>query len=226
MLLIPLVSVLLLAAIFLPGWYVGHVMRRYNRPRQGINGEAMARQLLDQEGLQHVGVELTEQGDHYDPQKKMVRLSRENLQGSSLTAITVAAHEVGHAIQDRDDYGPMRTRTHLVLMANTVEKLGAGLMLAWPVITILSRSPLSGGIFAILGVISLLGVTLVHLVTLPVEFDASFGRALPMLEQGGHITKRETHAARRILRAAALTYVAASLGSLLNLGRWIGALRR
>jgi Zn-dependent membrane protease YugP len=228
MILLPILAILFLALVFLPGWYVKHVMHKYSAPNPrfpGTGGE-LARHLLDRFGLPAVGVELTENGDHYDPRDKMVRLSKSNYEDKSLTAIAVAAHEVGHALQDKDQYPPMQARTRMVNLAGTAEKIGSGLMLAWPVITLISRSPISGGIVALAGMLSLLSVTLVHIVTLPVEFNASFGRALPILEQGEYINRKEHRAVKRILRAAALTYVAASLSSLLNLGRWISVLRR
>lgn len=228
MFLLPILIAILLALVFLPQWYVGHVMRRYAKPNSRFpgNGAELARHLLDRFELSGVGVELTDRGDHYDPGAKMVRLSKNNFEDKSLTAIAVAAHEVGHALQDKDNYAPMQARTRMVEMSATAEKIGSGLMLAWPVITFISRSPLGGGVVALAGLISLLSVTLVHIVTLPVEWNASFGRALPILMEGEYINKQETHAVKRILRAAALTYVAASLGSLLNLGRWISILRR
>ena len=125
-LLLPLVFIF--ALIFGPGLWVRKVMSRYSSPEdryEGTGGE-LARHLLDDNGLQHVKVEETPEGDHYDPVEKVVRLTPEKLNGRSLTAITVAAHEVGHALQDAGAYTPLRMRTQLVLLTQPVQKLGAG----------------------------------------------------------------------------------------------------
>lgn len=220
--------ILLLALVFGPQLYVRSVMKRYSKPHErfpGTGGE-LARHLLDRFGMESVCVETTEKGDHYDPEAHCVRLSKENFEGKSLTAIAVAAHEVGHAIQHHDGYPMFEVRSRLVRVATVAEKLGAGAMLAIPVLTLLTRIPSVGLLTLLLGVGSFLGATLVHLATLPVELDASFGRALPILKRGQYINHKEERAVRRILRAAALTYVAASLASLLNLGRWLAVLRR
>jgi Zn-dependent membrane protease YugP len=156
----------------------------------------------------------------------MVRLSPDNHDGSSLTAVAVAAHEVGHAIQHHRNEKLLTTRTRLIRIAQLAQTVGAGFMFAIPVITILTRVPQSGLLMFIIGLASMGTATLVHLVTLPVEWDASFRKALPLLSHGRYVTKRDEAAVRRILRAAALTYVAASLASLLNLARWFQMLRR
>ena len=104
-----IIIALLLGLLFGPGLWVRRVMDRYRRPedRYGGTGAELARHLLDKAGLQAVRVELTDQGDHYDPQEKAVRLIAENLDGRSLTAVTVAAHEVGHAMQDAEGFAPL-----------------------------------------------------------------------------------------------------------------------
>lgn len=219
---------LLLAVVFLPGFWVRHVMRRYSRPDDrypGTGGE-LVMHLADRLGLVGLTVEETKEGDHYDPKGKVVRLSRDNYHGASLTAVTVAAHEVGHALQDRDGYGPLRLRTRLVERTRTLQRLGAGLIMAAPLIALLTRALPAGLLMAVGGMLSLGSVTLVHLVTLPTEFDASFGRAMPLLEQGNYLRPEDREPARRLLRAAAFTYVATSLMSLLNVARWWAILRR
>lgn len=223
-----LVIVLLLTLVFGPGWWVRHVMARYSRPEdryQGSGGE-LARYLLDQLGLQHVGVEETSNGDHYDPAEKMVRLSAGNLNGCSLTAVTVAAHEVGHALQDASGFAPLRLRTQLVKLARPMEKIGAGILMAAPLLGVLTRAPLISVAMVLGGLLSLGTTALVHLVTLPTELDASFSRALPMLEKGEILKPVDVPHARRLLKAAALTYLSASLASLLNIARWWSLLRR
>lgn len=221
-------ALLIAAAVFGPGLWVRHVMRRYRQPadRYPGTGAELVRHLARELGLTDLRVEPTEQGDHYDPQDKVVRLSPDNYDGRSLTAITIAAHEVGHALQDRDGYGPLRWRTQLVRRARNAERLGAGLLIAAPFLGMLSRAPSVGVLLFVGGLLSLGTSTLVHLVTLPTELDASFGRALPILVNGRILKPVDRPHARRLLAAAALTYVAASLMSLLNVARWWAILRR
>jgi len=220
--------VLLLALVFGPGLWVRRVIERYSEPpdRYSGSGAQMARFLLDRLGLQHVAVETTDQGDHYDPAAKAVRLTPDKYDGRSLTAITVAAHEVGHAIQDHEGYGPLRLRTYLVRAARPVERVGAGALMVAPFIGALTRVPSIGIIMFLAGFLTLATSTLVHMATLPTEFDASFNRALPLLDEQRVLKKADRPHARRLLTAAALTYVAASLMSLLNIARWWALLRR
>lgn len=191
----------------------------------GTGGE-LARHLLNRFDMQHIKVEPTETGDHYDPIVKTVRLTPEIFDGKSLTAITIAAHEVGHAIQDHLGYQPLAERTKLVRVAQGAEKVGAVLMMGIPVAAAVARTPVASVVVMMAGMATMGISTLVHLVTLPVEWDASFRRALPVLRQGQYLSPEDEQSARSILTAAALTYVAASLASLLNLWRWIAFLRR
>lgn len=219
---------LLLLVVFGPGIWVSRVLARYSEPadRYSQTGADAARLLLDRHGLQSVAVESTEAGDHYDPLEKVVRLTPDKFNGRSLTAITVAAHEVGHAVQDQSDYGPLRWRTRLVRIAGPVQKLGAGVLMVSPFIGALTRIPQLGLLMFLAGFLTLATSTVVHLVTLPTEFDASFGRALPMLDRHAVLRPVDRPHARRLLTAAALTYVSASLMSLLNIARWWAILRR
>ncbi len=221
-----LVLVLLLAIFLLPNLWAKWVLERHAGPRDdypGSGGE-LAKHLLARMGIDEVKVELTERGDHYDPQARRVRLSRQHFEGRSLTAVTVAAHEVGHAIQHHRGYTPLLARTRLVRVAHQAEKLGSLLMMAAPVLLLLTRTP-GGMLIVLLAAVASFGTAaLVHLVTLPVEFDASFQRALPLLKE--YIPPYDMPGARHVLTACAFTYVAASLASLLNLGRWLAILRR
>ena len=221
-------ALLILALVFGPGLWVKRVLSRYSKPdnRYSGSGADLARYLLDKNSLQHVKVEKTEIGDHYDPTEKAVRLSEDKFDGHSLTAITVAAHEVGHAIQDKAGYAPLRVRGVLVRGVQKIERLGAAILLVAPFIGIITRVPGLGMIMFAGGLLTLASSSLVHLVTLPTEFDASFGRALPMLEKYRILKDVDASHARKILKAAAFTYVSASLMSLLNIARWIAILRR
>lgn len=225
-LLLPVVFIF--ALVFGPGWWVRNVMSRYSTPknRYAGTGGQLARHLLDSQGLQNVKVEEATAGDHYDPLEKVIRLSPDNLNGRSLTAVTVAAHEVGHALQDANGFAPLKIRTRLVMLTQPVQKLGAGILMASPLIGILTRAPSLSLLMILGGLMSLGAATLVHLVTLPTELDASFKRALPLLEQGGILKPVDLPHARRLLKAAALTYVSTSLASLLNIARWWALVRR
>jgi Zn-dependent membrane protease YugP len=227
MLIVPGVLILLLV-IFGPGLWVKRVLARYSRPadRYPGTGGDLARHLLDQLGLHQVKTEITEKGDHYDPETKTVRLSADKFNGRSLTAITVAAHEVGHAHQDATGYGPLRWRTRLVKLAAPAERVGAAALMFAPFVTLITRAPIAGALMLLGGFLVMGFGALIHLVTLPMELDASFGRALPMLKHGGFLQSGDEPHARRLLTAAACTYVAVSLMSLLNVGRWWAILRR
>lgn len=226
-----IVLILIIAlCVFLPGLWVKHVMEKYSQPadryREQGSGAELARHLLDSHDLGNIKVEETTSGDHYDPAAKAVRLTPDNYSGYSLTAVTVAAHEVGHAIQDSRGEPLFLARQKLVKTAVVGERLAGMMLVAAPIVLMLTRVPQAGAITMLIGVLSMALSTLVHLLTLPVEFDASYGKALPILEKGGYLHDGDLEHAENILKAAALTYVAASLTSLLNLGRWIAVLRR
>jgi Zn-dependent membrane protease YugP len=218
----------LLALVFGPNLWVRRVMAKYREPADLYprNGAELARRLIDDLGLDVRLEEGQPNQDHYDPTSHTVRLSPDNYNGRSLTAVTVAAHEVGHALQHAEGYRPLLLRTSLARTAMVAEKLGAFALMAMPVVAVLTRLPVSGAGMLMLGIGSIAVGALVHLVTLPVEWNASFGRALPALKDGDYLPERHLPHAKKILTAAALTYVAASLASLLNLYRWIAILRR
>ncbi len=219
---------LVLALVFGPGIWVKRVLARYSEPadRYSGTGAQLARHLLDRNGLSSVKVEQTEAGDHYDPDDRAVRLTPDNYNGRSLTAITVAAHEVGHALQDHGNYGPLRWRTRLVKATRGVERIGAGVLLISPFLGLITRVPSIGLLTFAAGFLTLGTSAVIHVVTLPTEFNASFARALPMLDEHRVLKTVDRPHARKLLTAAALTYVSASLMSLLNIARWLMILRR
>ncbi len=219
---------LILIVVFGPGLWVRRVLEKYSEPadRYAGTGAQLARHLLNKHGLENVKVERTEEGDHYDPQAKAVRLTEGKFDGRSLTAITVAAHEVGHALQDHDGYAPLRLRTRLVRATRVVEKVGAAVLVLSPFLGAITRVPQLSLLMFGAGFLTLGSSALIHFVTLPTEFDASFNRALPILDDFRILKKPDRPHARRLLRAAALTYVSASLMSLLNIARWLVILRR
>ncbi len=218
---------LLLAAIYAPQYWVQHTMKRHGALRSdfpGTGGE-LAQHLVEQFQLDGVKVEPTDGGDHYDPASRTVHLSADNFSKPSLTGVAVAAHEVGHALQHARGDGGLALRQRLVKMAMITDRIASIFFLAAPVLFVIVRSP--AAIFGMVALgISLLAIrVVVHLVTLPVEYDASFKKALPILEEGGYLHPDDVKGARSVLKAAALTYVAGALVSLLNLARWIRILR-
>ncbi len=215
--------IVVIAVIAGPGWWVKRTLKKYSEPadRYSGTGGELARHLLDKLNLQHVDVEPTDQGDHYDPTSKTVRLGPEHFNSKSLSAITVAAHEVGHAIQHADGYQPLLLRTKLAPAAASMGKLAGIAFVAAPLVGLLTRNPGATGLVLMLAAIGVFAATILHLITLPVEWDASFGRALPVLDKAGVLLEGDKKHATRILRAAAFTYVSQALMSLAYAWRWL-----
>lgn len=222
-----LLGLVLLALIFGPQLWARYTFSRYSKHLDHFpgNGGELAQHFVDKFKLDGVKVETTEFGDHYDPESKTVRLTPENYNGKSLTAIAVAAHEVGHAIQHAQNHPMLGLRSRLVKTTQVAEQISSMAIIAIPIVTLITRAPSAGALMFVVAIASMLLSTIVHLVTLPVEWDASFGKALPILKEGNYINQNEIQGANKILKAAALTYVAGSLASMLNLARWIAILR-
>ena len=214
---------LVIALIFGPSLWVKFVMRRYasEKPEMPGTGGELAEHLIERFSLKDVEVEVTELGDHYDPIEKKVRLSQENYESKSLTAIAIAAHEVGHAIQDQQGDKRLAIRTKMVPVIDKVARLSAVIISLSPVIGIITRHPMPFSLLLFIGLSGFIARMMVHAVTLPIEFDASFSKALPLLREGKYVSQSNEKAVSTVLRAAALTYVSAALADILNLGRWI-----
>jgi Zn-dependent membrane protease YugP len=191
---------------------------KYSKQRSasGLTGAQTARMILDRNGLSNVRVEpvagtLT---DHYDPRSKVVRLSEDNYRGNSIAGVSVAAHEVGHAIQDSSGYLPMKLRAGIFPIVNFSSQI-------WPMAFIMAlfvggATSQLGGLLINVAILLFLGVLLFHVVTLPVEINAST-RAYGLLTRYGVLSSREAVGTRRVLTAAALTYIAAALTAFLTL---------
>lgn len=217
----------LLSAVVLPRLWVWWTLKRHGADRPDLPGTGgeLARHLLDRFGLVHVKVEPTERGDHYDPQAKAVRLGKAHLDGRSVAAAAVAAHEVGHALQDQAGERMLATSLRLARLAGVTDRIAGVFFVAAPLLAIAVRAPAALlGLMAV-GVALLAVRVVVNLVTLPVEYDASFSKALPILRDGRYLGEADMPALRSVLRAAALTYLASALISLVNLARWIRLLR-
>lgn len=212
---------LVLIGVLLSLWAqnrVNSTFARYSRVRSfsGMTGAEVARRLLNAQGIYDVTVQpvsgkLT---DHYDPRTKVVKLSESVYNATSVAAIGVAAHECGHAMQHNEGYGPLRFRSALVPVANF------GSQLSWPMILL---GILFGGLGSPLvqvGILMFSLAVLFQLVTLPVEFNAS-SRAVRLLDSQGILSGEEVDGTRKVLKAAALTYVAAAAGSVLQLLRLV-----
>ena len=219
---------IILVLIFGPSLWVKLVMKTYSSEKPEIPGTGgeLAKHLIERFSLKDVTVEVTELGDHYDPIEKKVRLLREHYESKSLTAIAIAAHEVGHAIQDQQGDKRLATRTKMIPIVNKVARLSAIIISLSPAIGIITRHPMPFSLLLLLGLSGFIARMMIHAVTLPIEFDASFSKALPLLRQGNYVSKSDEKAVSRILRAASLTYVSAALADILNIGRWIVILSR
>lgn len=200
-------------------WAQSNISRTYQRSKRiktggNLTGQEVARKILDEHGLFNIYIVETqgELSDHYDPRRKVVRLSREVFHGTSVASVAVAAHEVGHTIQDKEKYPMMRFRSALVPFVNLVTYLGYfGLIVS-----------LIGGItgYIKLSILVILATLLFQLVTLPVEFDAS-KRAEENLQKLSLISSGEKDDVHAMLKAAALTYVASFISTILSLLRLV-----
>ncbi len=186
------------------------------RTRAGLTGAQVAQMILDARGIRDVQVEETQGflGDHYDPREKKLRLSRSNYHGSSVSAVGVAAHEVGHAIQHADNYSWLQFRSSLVPVVGFGSKMASVLVMVGMILLFVSGK-LAVPVLT-LAAIGMLGAVLFSLVTLPVEIDASM-RAVRILGTSGILQGDELNGAKTVLRAAAYTYVAAAAVAIIEL---------
>lgn len=199
---------------------VSSTTSRYFRvqSRLGYTGEQTARKILDANGLYNVNIEMVRGSlsDHYDPRSNVVRLSQDVYYGTSITSISVAAHECGHAIQHAKGYAPLQMRSSLVPVVNFATNASLFLM----ILGLITTGPLLK-----IGILLFSASVLFQIVTLPVEFNAS-SRAMIQIGNEGILEGKEIKQGREVLTAAALTYVAAALTSVLQLLRLIAISQR
>lgn len=215
---------LLLPALLLSAWAQAKVSGAFNKYSKiysvsGCTGADAARRILDMNGLYSVGIERVSGSltDHFDPKTNVIRLSESTYGSTSVGAIGVAAHEAGHAVQYASGYGPIRLRNGIVPFVNVCNKLSMPILL----IGILFAG--AGGVFPALidaGILLFSATVLFQLVTLPVEFNAS-RRALAAVSDGAVLEESEIRGAKKVLSAAAMTYVAAAVSSIMSLLRLI-----
>ena len=217
----------LLPSLLISGFFsirVKAAFKKYSRvgSMNGYTGAQAARKLLDRAGLHHVDVVQTSGflSDHYNPMSKQLVLSQDVFQGSSVASIGIAAHEAGHAIQDAENYGPLRMRSSLVPLCTVGNTLGY-IVMALGLVMLYASGGVGVGkyvVYAGCGLFSL--VLLFQLVTLPVEFDAT-RRAKEIVVDAGIIYREERVGMDKVLNAAAMTYVAAMVSTLLTLAYYI-----
>ncbi|NLE47021.1 MAG: zinc metallopeptidase [Sandaracinaceae bacterium] len=203
---------------FYAQWKVTSTFKRYSQVRtgRGMTGADIAAEILRTRNIRDVRIEPVQGtlSDHYDPTSKTLRLSPEVYSGRSVAAAGVAAHEVGHAIQHAEGYAFLKMRSNLVPVLNITSKMALPTLMIGMVM--ISMQSALGQPVMLAGIVLFSVMVLFQLVTLPVEFDAS-SRALAAIRDGGIVNSQELGGARKVLSAAALTYVAAAVSSLMTL---------
>src|SRR5258708_15208331 len=215
---------LFLATAVILGAASAHVRSTYRRwsgvrNQSGLTGHRVAGQIVDWQGLQHIGIQIIEGEitDNYDPTAKVLNLSQGVAYNASVASEGIVAHEVGHAVQDARSYLPMRARTAVLPAANFGSQ--AGPMIIFLGLILLGFRVLIGFDIAIVGLLLFALILVFHVVTFPVEFDAS-RRALKLIPETGIVTGEEIEGTRKVLTAAALTYLAAVAVSALQVCFW------
>lgn len=223
-----LLIVAFILLMFAPQMWVRHVMHKHSHTIEGMPGTGgeLASHLIERFRLDGIGVEETEENqDHFDPNDQMVRLSPSNFHGRSLKAVAVAAHEVGHAIQFHRKEDVFLLRSKYLPMADQIRRVGVFALWLSPVLALVIKSPVALILPIAVSVVLQIMAAMTYLIVLPEEWDASFGKAMPILEEG-YLPEEYLPQADSVLRAAALTYFAAALSSVLNLGYLLLLLRR
>lgn len=213
-----------MALVFIPQLWVKNTVGKFSEvpTGRGYSGRDTARRILDDHGLRDVPVEMVGGvlSDHYDPTQRVVRLSPDVYQGASVASVAIAAHECGHAIQHAKGYYPVVLRSSLAPVASLGSQMGPMLLMLAVFLGFGSHIGGMGFYMAWAGVV-LYGLAVAfHFVTLPVELDAS-GRALKVLESNAYLSADEMSGAKKVLTAAAFTYVATALYALMELLYWI-----
>ncbi len=218
---------LVILVVYVPQIWIKYVFRKYSKPIEDMDGTGgeLAEHLVDRFELEGVKViQGLANEDYYNPAEKIISLSPDNYSGKSLTAVAVAAHEVGHAIQFCKKEPVSFLRERYMGKLSKIQRIGNILMIATIAATVIIKIPHLFIIAAGIGIMTMLASLSMYIAILPEEFDASFNKALPILDEG-YIDKQDIPAIKTILRAAALTYVAAALTNVINLWRWIRFLK-
>lgn len=222
-----LIGLAIFVLVYGPQLWVRYVLHKHQREIPDIpgTGSELARHLLDRFELSQVEVKAGGKGEnYYQPGDNYVSLSPEVFKGKSITAVAVAAHEVGHALQFNRQEPVSHLREKYFGKAILIQRIGMGIVSLSPLIGVLVKVPQLSLLILAAGVISLFISVLMYVAILPEEFDASFNKALPILAEG-YVPEQYLPKIRQVLRACALTYVAAALADVLSLWRWLRLLR-
>ena len=212
-----------IALIVGPSAWVKYTLKRYATDRADLPGTGgeLATHLVKRFELNEVNIETTQEGhDHFDFGQHVVRLSPSVFNGRSLTAVAVAAHEVGHAIAHEKKQKISHLSTRYLPLAHFARRITAGLLLGWPALSLLLHIPYAVPLHALVVGLSGLLAVIVQLAILPEEWDASFNKALPILREGNYVPQEDLPKVKKILTACAMTYVAAALIKVLFVWRW------
>ncbi|MGX5174400.1 zinc metallopeptidase [Aliikangiella sp. IMCC44653] len=223
-----IISIIIVLLVFGPQWWVRFVLKKHHKVLDNMPGTGgeVAAHLLHVYQLDQVKLETTQSGtDHYDPESNSVRLSPEYFNGKTLTSIAVAAHEVSHAIQFNRNEPVTVLRRRYLSKAVLIQKVGAGMLMGLPLLGLIVKIPHAIFVYALIGLLVMLSSVFIHAAILPEEWDASFNKALPILEKGNYVPSEYLPAIRQVLKACALTYVAAALANVLSLWRWFALFR-
>ena len=204
--------------MFIPSLWVNYILKKYNKilPDMPFTGKELGNKILEEQKLNKVSINPIKQLDHYNPIDKKIHISDDKLNKKSITSIAVVAHEIGHAIQDKENYKPLKLRQSLIERTIVFQRIGSFLLIiGLPSIFAFTKSPFITFVAALVIMGCLTTNVLIHLITLPVEFDASFKRALPILTK--YVPKENMYQCKSVLRAAALTYLAQSIVSIFRL---------
>ena len=213
-----IIYILPILVLFIPNFWVNYILKKYNKTLSDMpfTGKELGNRILKEENLQNVIIKPVKQMDHYNPIEKKINISEDKINKKSITSIAVVVHEIGHAIQDKLNYKPLLLRQKLIEKTMVFQRLGSFfLVIGLPSIFAFTKSPLITFIAAIIIMGCLSTNVLIHLITLPVEFDASFKRALPILKK--YVPKKNMMECQSVLRAAAFTYLAQSIISIFRI---------
>ena len=222
---LPIIFIFLL--IYGPQLWVTHILKKHHKQIDGMPGTGgeLANHLIERFEL--IGVKVEEgksDQDYYSPDRNVISLSPEVFQGKSLSAVAVAAHEVGHAIQFNKNEPISQLRGKYLKKALIIQNYGVYILMSIPVVGIIFRIPHLALVTAVMGVITMIASVLMYVAILPEEYDASFKKALPILEEG-YVPEKHLPAIRQVLKACALTYVASALADILRLWRWLAIIK-
>lgn len=217
----------LVLLIYGPSLWVRHIIHKHSKPVENMpgTGAELARHLIERFELTGVEVKPCGPGqDHYSPEENAVALSPLVYDGRSVSAVAIATHEVSHAIQYQRQETVSRLRKKYTGLAMHAQRVGIATLSLAPVLGVATRAPAVIVLLMAAGLIAMLGSVALYAMILPEEYDASFGKALPILEEG-YLPPELMPAARDVLKAAALTYVAGALANTLSIWRWLAVLR-